>query len=830
MTSQWGLRVVVPLLLMLLATTVFAQSPAPPAAEPSPIAIPDLVTEAEAVNRDLEAIDHSLTADSTVGTVNDGLAALSQTIDAEFDKTQRMLGSQPSLESLRETTARWDGFGRTLGNWQRILTARAAVLQAQLDELDGRQKSWDLTLEAARSAEVPPEIVERVDAVAAAIRTTRASVDERRGQALALQKRVGDQSARVNATLAAVKAKRDEVIGRLLVQDRPELWNLGADTLRQGEFREEMRGAFAAETRAFVDYARRHVLNFVVHFTAFLLLVWGLYWARGRMRRLADAEPHLDDRGRVYRLPVAMALVIAIFFSRPFYPQAPRLFVAILGALAIVPAVVILRATVNRRLRPILYAIAALYFVDRFGSIAESLPLASRLVGIASALGAIVFLAWYAASQKNTGDETETPDQFRKIARGAADMAAGAFTVALAANVLGYITLAHMIESAILGSAYTAVVLYVAVLIVEGLVVFALRVPPLSLLAAVRRHRRLFRQRIMKGVRWLAVFVWLVVRLEQLTVRDRVSGALASALHAELRVGVIAISAGDVLLFVLTIWGATLLARFVCFLLEEDVFIRVPVGRGIPYAVTTLARYVVVALGVLVALSAVGVDLTRLTILTGAFGVGLGLGLQGVVNNFVSGLVLLFERPVNVGDQVQIGQHSGSLQHIGLRSSVVRTMEGSEVIVPNGFLIANDVVNWTLSDQQRRLEIDVGVAYGTDPKRVIELLADVARDHPKVLDDPPPDALFMGFGENALRFQLRAWTREFARWANVRSDLAVGVNAALAAAGITIPLPQRDLRVQSVAPEALRALASGGSAHAAAERPSHRAAGRSDSR
>ena len=128
-----------------------------------------------------------------------------------------------------------------------------------------------------------------------------------------------------------------------------------------------------------------------------------------------------------------------------------------------------------------------------------------------------------------------------------------------------------------------------------------------------------------------------------------------------------------------------------------------------------MLHYAILLVGFFFAVAAMGIDMTKFTILAGAFGVGLGFGLQNIVNNFVSGLVLLFERPVHVGDMIQVGEREGRLRHIGMRASVIRTLEGSEVIVPNGQLISEEVLNWTLSDQQRRLEIPVGVAYGTDP-------------------------------------------------------------------------------------------------------------------
>jgi len=196
------------------------------------------------------------------------------------------------------------------------------------------------------------------------------------------------------------------------------------------------------------------------------------------------------------------------------------------------------------------------------------------------------------------------------------------------------------------------------------------------------------------------------------------------------------------------------------------------------------------------ALAVLGLDMTKMTVLAGAFGVGIGFGLQSVVNNFVSGLILLFERPIHVGDTVQMGQLQGRVRRIGIRASIVRTMQGAEIIVPNAQLITEQVTNWTLSDQLRRLDLPVGVNYGAAPEKVIELLESLARAHPQVLQNPAPRALFMSYGDSSINFELRAWT-EYSNSQQVHSDLTVAIYNAIYAAGMSFPFPQREVRVVS---------------------------------
>jgi small-conductance mechanosensitive channel len=275
-------------------------------------------------------------------------------------------------------------------------------------------------------------------------------------------------------------------------------------------------------------------------------------------------------------------------------------------------------------------------------------------------------------------------------------------------------------------------------------------------------------------------------------------------LAAELGRGAISFSVGDVLEFVLTVGVAYLVSTFIRFVLQEDVYPRTKMTRGISYAVSSLLNYVILALGFLLALGAIGLDLTKATILAGAFGVGIGFGLQSIVNNFVSGLILLFERPIRVGDIVEVGNLQGEVTRIGIRASTVRTGRGAEIIVPNAQLVTERVTNWTASDRLRRIEIPVGVDYGSAPEKVVEVLEAVARRHPEVLTHPSPQAVFTAFGDSAVNFELRAWTSHFEHWARIQTELAAGVYAALRDAGMTMPAPQREIRILQNAPDKLR--------------------------
>jgi small-conductance mechanosensitive channel len=187
-----------------------------------------------------------------------------------------------------------------------------------------------------------------------------------------------------------------------------------------------------------------------------------------------------------------------------------------------------------------------------------------------------------------------------------------------------------------------------------------------------------------------------------------------------------------------------------------------------------------------------------LTVLFGALGIGVGFGLQGVTNNFVSGIILLLERPIKVGDRIEVGNVNGDVINISPRATTIVTNDNIAIIVPNADFISSKVVNWSYTNRNVRFNFPVGVSYGSDPEQIRRVLLEVALAHQGVLKDPKPSVLFDGFGDSSLNFLLRVWTREFATVPGVlRSDLYFAISRAFKEHGIEIPFPQRDLHIKS---------------------------------
>jgi small-conductance mechanosensitive channel len=295
----------------------------------------------------------------------------------------------------------------------------------------------------------------------------------------------------------------------------------------------------------------------------------------------------------------------------------------------------------------------------------------------------------------------------------------------------------------------------------------------------------------------LAVLGVALTTLGSLNLTPAALAAIRSLLGSSWEVGTASIAVASLAEAAAIVLGTLLLAAVIEFVLDREIFPRLSLRAGTGYAIATFTRWVLVIVGSMLALVALGIDMAKVTLIAGALGVGIGFGLQNVIANFVSGIILMVERPVSVGDLVEIGPLLGEIRRIGIRSCSLRTAHGAEVIVPNLDLTSKDVVNWTRSDRQRRYDIDVGVAYGSDPERVMRLLVEAAAQVPEVMASPAPLAMFRGLGDKTLDFTLLVWVTAVEVGMQAQTALRVAVLHKLADAGIAMASPPVEVQAAS---------------------------------
>ncbi len=525
------------------------------------------------------------------------------------------------------------------------------------------------------------------------------------------------------------------------------------------------------------------------------MVLAALLWAARRWTHRSAPGEGASFATAVFDRPFSAALLIGLLSHPLVFGVAPPEVRQLFQILLLVPMIRLTRPVVDPRVVPGLFMLVALFALDTVRRAFGMLAIEPAILSVEMLAGSLLLGYSLTVGHLRRPPARDAESEWLRSTRVVAALILVLFVAALAAAVLGYLRLGRLIASGVLASIFLALLLRPIVRVITGLVALAFRMWPVRLLRMIEHHRDLLERRTHRVLVWLALAYWLIRSLGYVGFLGPARTLGQNLLGAKLERGALSISVEDVLAFALTLWLAYLLSAFLRFVLEEDVYPRAGLARGLSYALSSLLNYVLLTLGFLAGLAVLGLDLTKLTIMAGAFGVGIGFGLQSVVNNFVSGLILLFERPIHVGDTIEAGGITGSVRRIGIRSSVMRTFQGAEIIVPNAQLVTERVTNWTLSDRQRLIELPVGVSYSAHPKKVMEMLEAVAQAHAHVLRQPPPRAYFTGFGDSSINFELRAWTEQFDQWFQIRSELAAAVYDAGQAAGISFPFPQREVRL-----------------------------------
>jgi potassium efflux system protein len=791
------------MLLGLVATGAGANGPPAPTGgalprpeaghETTPIPTTQIASAAEDTAGRLRAIEAATLPVGTVTRIGERLPDLEQNVRSGTEETYRVLRHGASLAAIEDLLDPWTDIREQAGTWMAVLTQRGEDMESILGTLQAIRTRWAVTQAAAAASAVPEATIERIDGTLAAVDSARATVEQRRSEVLVLQDRVAQILSRSGEMLDSLQATRRALLGQLLVRDGLPIWGFFLQSQEWQQARQQAGRSFGAEVPVGRLFMGEHASAVVLEVGLFLALALVFRRMRRDAARWTALDDSLEPVFRPLAHPWAAAALVALIVTAFAPPPEPRSLVSAVVLVAIVPVIRLIASLATGPLVRVIWLVGAFRVVDLVRRLLTTVPLLEQLTFVVQLLLLVLALAWLRRSLARADIQAGRRQRWEHGVR----LALVAAAVAFGAAALGWIRLARALEFVLVAAAVYALVLWGLVRLSDAILAWSLRVRPLRQLRAVQAHRAAVEHVLRFVLRVAAGLLWAGGLAGTLSLLGPLTDRLTAILSAPIGWGTVQVSLGDLVVFSLVVWLTFLVSRATEVVLEEDIFTQVEVGRGIAAASSRLAYYAVILVGFLLGLGVLGIDLTRITIIAGALGVGVGFGLQNIVNNFVSGLVLLFERPVQVGDSVQLGTLIGEVKRIGIRSSTIRTWEGAEVIVPNGSLVSDQVTNWTLSDRMRRMDLDVGVAYGTDPNRVVAVLAEVARATPGVLPDPAPVVLFVGFGDSALNFQLRAWTARFEEWVRTRSDLGLAIHDALKDAGIEIPFPQRTVHLAS---------------------------------
>jgi small-conductance mechanosensitive channel len=789
-------------LLAIFVSAAAAQETTPPAApaaqqtenaqqSTTAVELVDVPERREALEGTLREIGALLENGPERALTDEALGGLDESTRAAASEVEATLDSPLSLSEIQDVERAWSQRAKEFRDREKAVQARRTALAQAIVKLNAASTEWRNTLESLTAQGAPEEVVLIVKNAIDDIADMRRRTEEALARLATIEGRMTRIESRITAVEMRINQIDESFKQSILVPDSPPIWRLRERTERMADTSGQSFAQALASTAGFVG---RHFVYFsmVLVFSGVIFFV--TLAANRALARHRERE--------TFEYPLLFALYVGLY---AIWLSAVRVPIVIEGALTLLLLLlvaVLLPAFIGPKARPYVYALALFYAGEVVREIVAGDMFVERLVTTVGALAACA-IAWWLGK----------PERFpvkgawaRRAGGYALRVGSVLFFVSFVADLFGFTILAQLLGAGTLRSMTVAAVATTLLLGLDRVVASVVRLPGVNKSVTIQKRGGRIRTWIFRVLVVVASIGWFLSTAEAFAFKKEVVDALAAALTAPISFGAFSFTLSNVVAAAVVILLGIGIASTLRFVLREDILARLPLDRGLPAAIAGLFYYLLLLGIFVVALAAAGIELSQLTLLTGALGVGVGFGLQNVVNNFVSGLILQFERPIHVDDVVEVNGVMGKVRRIGIRSSTVQTFEGAEVIVPNGDFVSEKVTNWTLSQQRRRASLTVGVAYGTDPNRVIEILHATALAHPVVVKDPEPVAVFKGFGDSSLDFELLFWSPDMDSFLRMKSDVAIAINAALAAEGIEIPFPQRDLNVRGASPELLAAL------------------------
>jgi len=792
-------------LFLLCGGTTLAQQTAPDAGQASsetpairPITAAAVPVQAVAVSTLLRHASDELAADENVEAIKKRYAAATARLDVLHEQTLRRVRRGGPATILQDTEKQWLRVETRLDGWLQTLISRTDAIDSLMKSIDSENELWVRTRDDP-DTDLPAELQKTVQETIGSIATVETRLLVSRNTLLSLQARIAQQKVEADGMLADLRQEISERRQALFSIDSSPLWHTFSTMEETGDLAKQLATTRRNAYSAVPGYLEEIRLILIWQFSIFALLLIFIIALNRKARIASEQDNSLRATADLLRRPVAAAVLIFLPFTIVIDPRAPALWNSIIGVVIIVAVARLMPQLVRRSKHHWTIPIVVLFLVWQTSRVTPiDSPIHRFMLLIMSVLGVLICV--WSAREVISGAKQQRKTWLRAVALGSR-VAAAALVAGVIANVVGSVGLATFVADGIMYAIFGVMLVSLAAKVFQALVHSSLLTQSARRFNIVRSRSDSIRAALFRSIRWIAVISWIYIVLTGFLIIDPVMAFIKKIIETNISVGELALSPEDIFLFVFVVWLSFKLSQFIRFVLESAVLPHMHLPRGAPAAITSLTHYAVIVIGVMFALSAAGFDMGRVTILFGALGVGVGFGLQNIVNNFLSGLILLFERPIKIGDVIEINESLAVVKHIAMRSSTVRTYDGAMVIVPNANLISAEVVNWTYGTDKQRVKIPVGVAYGTNPKTVLELLIEIAKSHAKVSETPVPDALFLGFGDSSLDFELRVWVPVSSRL-KITSDLLVAITAALAEAGIEIPFPQQDLHLRSIADDA----------------------------
>lgn len=731
-------------------------------------------------------INEAMSADTKLQPQQD----IEEKISSNFKKIERMRQQQVlSINFINQTLAEWKSELLVTENNFRRLAESLKKIESAKNQLTDMRGKWASSRKVYKEMGIDSAYQKATEMVAKLEENLKA-LDEAAKERLGEQEKVSFQKTTLENHIKYLTEVRDLLALSKWQQDKPSVisrdFYISFTTFKSSNIKEQWSHYRLDGWDYYYSSQKKIALELIV-----LLLFW--WYLKNRFK---EEKTDSEEIKIILRHPLVISVLVIALAANLWHKSAPMLVKEIINLLIFIPVMALLVELIKeKQLKFFLWGMALTYFVGIVRTLFIGFPPLDRLLIILHiCLGLVVTVIFYPRdeSAKLIFGEGQA---FKWSARGRSALLV-IFGIALLMQLAGYNTGSITLSDAAFGSVYLSLGVLAVYRLLKSIFSMTLESSFLQRFRISSTGKVVIKNVTILWLKRIAFFLWIYFLLEIWDLDERVGKILSKVGDFGVGYGENRFNLEKLFLAIAAIYFSILLAKLAKFVLEEEIYPRKSVQEGVRGMISQIVKYFVVLIGFLVALSSLGVKLQNITILVSAFGVGIGFGLQNIISNFVSGIILSLEKPIKIGDLVQLDGVWGLVKKIGIRTSIIESWDKGEIIIPNSEILSGKLSNWSLSTTEVGLALPVDVAYGSDPRKVTELLIKVACNHPEVRKEPPPAVFFLEFGDSSLRFELRCFMDFLSRF-RVASELRTAIYEEFKRAGIEIPFPQRDIHIKT---------------------------------
>ncbi|WP_163715412.1 mechanosensitive ion channel family protein [Mangrovibacterium lignilyticum] len=758
----------------------------------------EIAYEIENINRDIKEGYKKIESYQQISEIDSTFSNLCSRIEIEYREFNNFDQQNLSKFFLINKKRVWSSYRSQLNSWQVELANRLQYLMEISDKVRRKESLWTETSNISVSKKLPQEITTRILNTIDKLQELQTNLYEAVEQIAVLDSRVIDQTIEVDEYIGTIEELHKSYRKSLLKATQPLIWNIKLKDTFDGTISARLQKAWYENSKSIKDSLpafKEYFDNFIIWIIIIILSITSLRYLYFKQNPSKRSSEKTNINELVIWHPAVSVFYLSLFIFFLLFKNIPLALSGFVSLTMLVITYFLLRSYINAPARRLILTFIPLLAVNIGEIVFWYFGNYARLYLFFEAGLGIVLISYFMS-----------PDFTKKIAQGFRYKVLLnllrypvfiLYGTGFILNVLGYQNLAIFLLKIGTHISYAIIIIVGAWEITKSSLYTLFEV--LTRFEKYESHEYfpMFKKRLLLLLSLFFALVGFHTLLLILEMDTPFYNNLERFMGTERNVGSFIFTYQAIFQFAIIMLITWAIVTIIKIAFSEGNFKRTQRLRGVPAAISITLRLVIALGGFLFALSVAGVDLTKISIMLGAFSVGIGFGLQNIVNNFISGLILIYERPIQAGDTIEINTLMGEVKKIGIRSSRVRTFDGAEVIVPNAILVSDQLINWTLSDEKRRIEIVIGVKYGTDPEEVIRILKGVANDHELVSKFPEPQVLFNEFADSALNFRLLCWVL-FQNGIKVKSELSVAIDKVFKENRIEIPFPQLDLHVLDI--------------------------------